>query len=92
MTLEEAFNEGYVYITQIDDEGNEKKISYQDYMDSNYDWNKNLNFNLPKPEPTEIYLGEDDRLHVMVTKIVGGPKTVLPTIEEKLTELEGKVK
>ena len=88
LTLKDACDEGYVYITQQDDKGNETSVSYQDYMDSRYDWSNKIVFHMPKPVPASVFLGDDDRIHVTIIKTVGEKRDSLPTIYERNLELD----
>ena len=92
LTLKEAYDEGYVYMTQTDDDGNIINVSYEDYMASKYDWDRDLVFNMPKPVPTSIYLGDDDRLHISITQVVDLKKEPLPTLYERNNEIDAITK
>jgi len=92
LTLEEAHNEGYVYLIQTDDDGKIIPISYQDYMDSKYDFERPLEFCFPKPGNFRLYLGDDSRLHLAETKIIDEKKLPLPTIYEKFNEVDAITK
>ena len=92
LTLKEAYDEGYVFMTQTDDDGNIINVSYEDYMASKYDWDRDLVFNMPKPVPTSIYLGDDDRLHISITQVGDLKKEPLPTLYERNNEIDAITK
>lgn len=92
MSLEEAVKKDYITIGQLDEEGNLVRISFRTYMNSKYDTSKGIMFIGNKLVSFRTYIGEDRKIHLKIAKNIPGPKTYLPSVQEKLADLSNKTK
>ncbi len=91
MSLEEAVKKDYVMIAQQDDDGNFIEVSFEEYMNSTYDTSRNIIY-IGKQVSFRGYLGEDDKIHIVITRLIDGPKTPLSSVDEKIEELSNRTK
>jgi hypothetical protein len=83
MTLEEAIKAGYVYMWQSMGGSVIKKISYEEYVNNTYDFDKELHFEVIKVLPVRFYVASDGKLHVYVRKTIDTEIKELPLLEER---------
>lgn len=83
MTLEDAIDAGLIYMWQSMGGSVIKKISYQEYINNTYDFDKKLHFEVVSALPIKYYQDSDKKVHVYLRIIVGDDREELPLLEER---------
>jgi hypothetical protein len=91
ISFKEAILEEAIVLFQKDLEGNDIRLSYDDYEDGNYDKSRMLYYTSKLDIPLVLNCNEDGELY-FETESKNKTVRYLPSIKEKLELIDGKVK